>query len=512
VTRLDQQDAILSARLLIGPPFTAHEIDQAIDFALDAQSAGRDDLAVAQLEPLVPCVPANAKLWQVLGLSYRGLQRMDAALAAFDKAVALAPQDIRIAYGRAQVALEAGRPAAGHFENARRHAPGDPDLALATADALQTEGRAGEAIALMSGLIAGQPGWVQGHEALVRLRTTMGDVNPAQSFAHAVENEPRNGALRIGWYRALAQAEDWAAARNVLDDTQRALGHAPELDAALAVVATETGDDDAAERLFAASAGLNDPAIALYRIRHCLRTGRIEEAAHRGEALLHTDQASATWPYLSLAWRRMGDARAAWLDGDPPFIGVYDLPISADDLSDLAGILRRLHTARAALPDQSVRGGTQTDKPLFSNIDPAIQTMRRHALDAVRSFVDGLPHPDATHPLLGAPRGGLLFEGSWSVRLTAQGFHVAHTHPAGWISSACYIALPPPESMGPTPAGWLSLGAPPADLRLDLPGYAEIEPKPGRLVLFPSTMWHATVPFNDGERLTVAFDVRTPVF
>jgi hypothetical protein len=29
-------------------------------------------------------------------------------------------------------------------------------------------------------------------------------------------------------------------------------------------------------------------------------------------------------------------------------------------------------------------------------------------------------------------------------------------------------------------------------------------------VLFPSTMWHATVPFEEGERLVVAFDVRPP--
>ena len=37
-----------------------------------------------------------------------------------------------------------------------------------------------------------------------------------------------------------------------------------------------------------------------------------------------------------------------------------------------------------------------------------------------------------------------------------------------------------------------------------------IEPKPGRLVLFPSTMWHGTEPFAAGERLTVAFDVARP--
>ena len=35
-----------------------------------------------------------------------------------------------------------------------------------------------------------------------------------------------------------------------------------------------------------------------------------------------------------------------------------------------------------------------------------------------------------------------------------------------------------------------------------------VKPEPGRLVLFPSYMWHGTVPFDgDAPRLTVAFDL-----
>jgi hypothetical protein len=29
-------------------------------------------------------------------------------------------------------------------------------------------------------------------------------------------------------------------------------------------------------------------------------------------------------------------------------------------------------------------------------------------------------------------------------------------------------------------------------------------------VLFPSTMWHSTYPFEAGERLTIAFDIKRP--
>ena len=95
------------------------------------------------------------------------------------------------------------------------------------------------------------------------------------------------------------------------------------------------------------------------------------------------------------------------------------------------------------------------------------------------------------------------------MRLTGEGFHVNHVHPAGWISSAFYVALPEAAMSGDGPCGWLSIGEP-TELGLDLPPIRLIEPKPGRLVLFPSTMWHGTRPFAAGERLTVAFDVAKP--
>jgi Putative 2OG-Fe(II) oxygenase len=35
-----------------------------------------------------------------------------------------------------------------------------------------------------------------------------------------------------------------------------------------------------------------------------------------------------------------------------------------------------------------------------------------------------------------------------------------------------------------------------------------VQPAPGRLVLFPSYMWHGTIPFHDAQpRTTIAFDV-----
>jgi len=78
------------------------------------------------------------------------------------------------------------------------------------------------------------------------------------------------------------------------------------------------------------------------------------------------------------------------------------------------------------------------------------------------------------------------------------------------VRLAIYVALPEASQMGEPPAGWITFGAPPPELGLALNACQQIEPKRGRLVLFPSTMWHSTAPFTDGERLVIAFDVGIP--
>jgi hypothetical protein len=56
--------------------------------------------------------------------------------------------------------------------------------------------------------------------------------------------------------------------------------------------------------------------------------------------------------------------------------------------------------------------------------------------------------------------------------------------------------------------GWIKFGEPAIDLALRDPIRRAIQPVPGRLVLFPSYMWHGTIPFEDDEvRTTIAFDV-----
>lgn len=185
----------------------------------------------------------------------------------------------------------------------------------------------------------------------------------------------------------------------------------------------------------------------------------------------------------------------------------HDLGLSLEELSALARALRALHTDAAPLHDQSVRGGTQTDRSVLLNLEPIIQQTRTRIQAALGDYVENLPARDARHPLLGRPRDRFGFAGSWSVRLQAGGSHVPHTHPMGWISSALHVETPSLEVAGPVANGPLRFGEPPGELGLPLEAYGQVAPVPGQLVLFPSTMWHRTAPFETGERLSLAFDV-----
>ena len=487
------------------------KINSCTDFAIDANRAGRADLSIAVLKPLSVVAASEPRIWQLLALAYRDEQQSENALAAFSRAAAQAPRNAQIAAGHASVTLESGAPSALLFKRARDLAPNDPELLLSAVTALSVDGHPDVAEIVLARTVAANPAWVRGHEALAARRLTMtGADDFARTFADGCADAPMDLALRLSWQRSLTLAKQFGAAQAVIDGGRSIFGALLEFDAAEANVATECGDDERAEALFTRAMAIDDPGTKISHIRHCLRTGRIEQADGLATAALQAAHAASVWPYMSIIWRLLKDDRAIWLDGAPPMIATVDLDFTVVELDGLADTLRRLHTTRYHPAGQSLRGGTQSEGALFSRVEPELQALRSKVVTAVRTYVDKLPAFDAKHPLLGTPRNEILFSGSWTVRLRAQGFHIHHTHPFGWISSALYVALPSPLTQGATQAGRLQLGAPPPDLRVDLPAYATIEPKPGRLVLFPSTMWHATLPFDEGERLTVAFDVATP--
>jgi hypothetical protein len=170
-----------------------------------------------------------------------------------------------------------------------------------------------------------------------------------------------------------------------------------------------------------------------------------------------------------------------------------------------ARALAPLHHAAQHPLEQSLRGGSQTERHLPRD-HPVIAAFFAMLDAPIREYVNALGDADPSHPLERRKRENYRISGSWSVQLRSQGFHLDHVHPRGWLSSAYYVALPDVSDLE-TRAGWLKFGDP--GMRIAGVGPEHfVKPVAGMLVLFPSYMWHGTVPFADGAaRLTAAFDV-----
>jgi tetratricopeptide (TPR) repeat protein len=480
--------------------------------ALRALGTGTEEEALAQLAPARLKAWRNPHLWQAKALLHREIGDLEAAMSAFDEAATLAPGEPSILHGRARARMEAGVPALAAYRDALAAAPGDNDVLLGLIAALAAESGAPAAIAELENLLRRNPGWTAGHDALCRLRWQSGERERfAETLEETLRRYPRD--LRL-WQLLIIILSQGDLNERLLETVLRGRAAAGDhliFTANEAVARAELGHVAEADRLFDRLKSIDEPTLRLRWVRHLLRTGRTREGGELAHAMAQTDAGLLFWPYVSVAWRLLGDSRWEWLEGDERLARVYDISDRLPSLGALAERLRLLHTSTAQPLEQSVRGGTQTDGPLLSRIEPEIRALRRALAETVEEHIAQLPPPDPTHPVLRHRRDApVRIAGSWSVRLTGSGFHANHIHPQGWFSSALYVALPAPEERGAAPAGWLCLGVPQKELGVDLPPVREVEPKAGRLVLFPGIMWHGTHPFGAGERLTCAFDVARP--
>jgi tetratricopeptide (TPR) repeat protein len=502
-------------RLVAGHPQIA---DAHLNRAVTAANAGRHDASLAAAEAGLKRFPGHARLLATQAMALKNLGRIEESVALFEKAVAADPNRALTRHNqgvalRSAFRLEEAREA--YAAAARLGMKGAQFLANWGAASLEA-GHVEEAADLYERALREEPEHDESRRALTRLaieyrggdgafshyervaRERPGDTKPWLDWAMALIMNRKTEDAEAVAERALAiHAGDWelsavrSYARGLVGDAGRSLDELEDL---------LKGHADAAALMTAI------PPIAL----RAGRPGRAAELLERQVAAEPGDQVA--WSLLSLAWRLVDDPRETWLCDYDRLVMVTQVP-SADGKLDpaayareVAAMLDPLHVTSSEPGDQSLRGGTQTSGPLFARPDPAIQKFREAVQLAAEKAVANLPE-DPAHPFLKRKSANLGFSGSWSVRLRPGGHHVSHVHPEGWMSSAYYARMPAGDQQAAEQhEGWIQFGVPPGHLGLDLSPRRIIEPSPGTLVLFPSYMWHGTIPFASGDRLTAAFD------
>ncbi len=454
-------------------------------FASIYQHAGNFLAARDTLEGFLARDPNNARGWNVLG----SLLRKDAEFSDAAKA----------------------------FEKARSLGFHDPDMYQNLAEAYYEEQELGKAVSVLDAAVQTLPDNGQLHYVRAKFRwESMPDEDHLAALKQAIPKQPNNISLWGAYFDLLSHEGRFEDILKGLSEAYRFNIRAPRLSLAEAVALSRTEKLDEATAVFEKLLQ-TDPDSAPPKLNyasHLMKAGDPEKAEKLCADVLAADPGNQkAWTFRGTAWQLMGDDRANWLfdfermvnpvDVDPP--EGYD---SRETFFEAARQeLDNLHRMQSHPLDQTLRGGTQTNGFLFRIKNPVLQALRTQINNAVEKVIADFPD-DADHPFWCRRSAGFDFSGAWSVRLKSQGYHTNHFHPEGWLSSALYIALPQEVKTGSGTEGHIQFGVPTVEMGVELAPGRIVKPEVGRLVLFPSYMWHGTIPFTSDEpRMTVAFDV-----
>ncbi|MBC7768783.1 MAG: tetratricopeptide repeat protein [Phycisphaerales bacterium] len=485
-------------------------------YTQSAFAAGMLTEAEHAARPLVEGEP-TADNWDLLSRILRAQDKLDEALGAADAALTVNPRHTPAAHGRAATLARLGRneEALAVLDALNAQGLEAPALVFTRGNALFNLARAREAEAAFAD---GARRWPQDsglHNALANARWMRGAAGEfSRDFEAAVARQPDNTQLRLMCADLLRRAEFSQRSEALL---REGLARQPQDVALLASlgVLLDEGDRTAEGLPLLQQAAQRAPHLTTIRANLAcalLRLGRGDEALNEIEPARRTEPLNQEWIcYETMALRQLGDPRYHAICDYDRMVRAYDLSPPNGFASmrafneALSASLAKLHVLEAHPLDQSLRGGSQTSRSLIYVDDPVIQTYLAALAEPIHAYMAAMGPRDPDHPWSGRNTGKYKLSGAWSVKLKANGFHVNHVHPAGWISSAYYVALPPVMERGESQQGWIQFGEP----RWPTPGCTAekaVQPKEGRLVLFPSYMWHGTLPFSAGERLTAPFD------
>lgn len=490
--------------------------DAHLNRAISAGNAGKQEIAIAAADAGLKHFPGHARLLAVKAMSLQNAGRVDEALPVFDAAIAADPSRPLTRHNQA-VALRAAHrfaEACAAFALSERLGMTGAQFHANWAAAALEAGQVHDARRLYEQALATDPTHSESAKALTRLSIEYRDGREAFDHYRRGADSATSPEACIRLANALLENGHHADAGEAAD---RALARFPD-NPYLAMLkpyadALAGGDNGLAIERITRIVESGSPSPLNWLALLALRNGQPERAVHVCEKMIALDAGDQTaWSMLSIAWRLLDDPREHWLCDYERLVMIIDVESITDGgtaeayASDIAQLLDPLHQALNAPGDQSLRGGTQTSGALFDRPECAIRQFRQAIVAAASQATLALPD-DPSHPFLSRRSDNVRVVGSWSVKLRSGGHHVSHFHTDGWMSSAYYARLPTLSATARhAHAGWIQFGVPPATFNLNLSPRRLVEPREGRLVLFPSYMLHGTIPFSDGDRLTAAFD------
>ena len=480
-----------------------------------AFQSGLEDVALDLLQTAVTFAPGHAEAGNNLGNVLAALGRDGEARAAYRAAIAANPRYPDPWFNMGQLMERGGR----------------------NTDALDAYRKAAVLVPGHAGALMGQG---NAYKALGRLHEAEG------AYASALALNPSSPEASTNLAAVLQEKGDFEGAA---DHSRRALKAAPEMPEArynLGIALQEMGEFedalDAYRRVLAAEPG--HAAAALNIAVALQQLGRLEDAGDAFRRTLDIDagfaMAAANFADLRL---EQGECEAAlavcdgFLSGRPAdtqVLAFRDLvlgDLGQRSLVDLEGFLEPLTIS----PPESYAGLSAFNEALARHVEehaslsssPQSHATReaRHSgelrgegpvadletaiWDAAGAYRRELRCAPG-HPWLASAPDNLSLS-VWGVVMEGRGHQIPHIHPAAWMSGVYYARVPDfiAERDGDK-AGWIEFGRPPDRFHNKVqPETRAFRPEAGLMILFPSSFYHRTIPFEEaGSRVSIAFDLR----
>ena len=192
--------------------------------------------------------------------------------------------------------------------------------------------------------------------------------------------------------------------------------------------------------------------------------------------------------------------------------------VSENLCRDLEAMILQDPTLHGQRPNKPSRQGAQTHELFSHPLSPLMATLVEVLRPHVEALLSGFS-PDQRQALaFPMSMEGLTFSG-WGVVLETGGYQAPHVHPESLFSGVLYLRLPDPEvtdsANAPSPGSlcFYGDGVPTAsssasEASAQVYATESILPSTGDLILFPSYLWHGTMPFSaPGPRICLAFNV-----
>lgn len=531
------------------------EIPEALNFgALAAFHSGNRTEAQEWIERAIALRPDYVEALNNLGNMRRAAQDHRGAVEAYRKALAIHPDYVNAWFNLGNALRDCGEPesAVEAFEQAVARQPQHVASLNNLGALLQSLGRSGEAVDLLRRAIRINSEFADARANLGNALKDLGDLRGARdAYQGAVSVDPGhvdainnlgNAYAELGdpeeaiiaYRRALAVNEDHVAAQLNLG---AALLEAGELEEAMTVLrkAAAGSPQDPQPRIqlghLAERDGRLDDAIAEYRealdinpgdagcckslALACLSAGHHKTALKTCDAGLLARPAEmgllAAKAHVLREMERIEEADEL-LDFDR-FVRVlaFDAPAEYPNLDafnrDLVHHILQHPTLAHAPQSHATRDAQHSGELLVEPLGP-MRHFRRMIASAFRRYRDELVE-QPPHPFVEVAPDRVKLT-AWSVVMKEGGHQIQHIHPQGWLSGVYYAQVPACVSVRDDQHdGWLEFGRPPEEF----PAQAShpmsvVAPMEGVMVVFPSFVYHRTIPFRGtGTRVCIAFDV-----